>query len=206
MMHGTQKIRKFWSSIAPLAYREHCRTCGLTKSMDHILTKCRDPPVRIIWSLVEQAWPNKHLDWPRISIGLILGCGCIKKHEENGQENQNENIPRQRKSQGAARLATILISEAAHLIWVLRCERVIHERQHSDNEIAAHWKNAINMRLTSDRIIATKIKRENKFTNLVKNTWKPLLTKEGPLPHNWINNSKVLVGRRPRNAPIEEDK
>ena len=204
-MHGTQKIGKFWSSIAPLAYREHCRTCGLTESMDHILTKCRDPPVQIIWSLVEQAWPNEHLDWPRISIGLILGCGCIKKREENGQENQNENIPRQRKSQGAARLATILISEAAHLIWVLRCERVIHERQHSDNEIAARWKNAINTRLTSDRIIATKIKRENKFTNLVKNTWKPLLTKEGPLPHNWINNSEVLVGRRPRNAPIEED-
>ena len=69
--------------------------------------------------------------------------------------------------------------------------------QHSDNEIAAHWKNAINTRLTSDKIIATKIKHENKFTNLVKNTWKPLLTKEGPLLHNWINNSKVLVGRRP---------
>jgi len=84
MMHRTQKIRKFWSSIAPLAHCKHCRTCGLTKSMEHILTKYRDPPVQIIWSLVERAWPNKHLNWPRISIRLILGCSCIRKCEENG--------------------------------------------------------------------------------------------------------------------------
>ena len=67
------------------------------------------------------------------------------------------------------------------------------------------WKNVINARLTSDKIIATKIKRENKFTNLVKSTWRPLLIKDGPLPHDWINNREVLVGRRPRYAPIEED-
>ena len=63
--------------------------------------------------------------------------------------------------------------------------------------ITARWKNTINMRLTSDKIIATKIKCKNKFTNLVVNMWKPLLTKDRPLPHNWITNCEVLVGRRP---------
>jgi ribonuclease HI len=52
-MHGTQKIGKFWSSIPMLAHREHCQTCGMTETMEHILTKCREPPARIIWPLVE---------------------------------------------------------------------------------------------------------------------------------------------------------
>jgi hypothetical protein len=81
---------------------------------------------------------------------------------------------------------------------------VIRERHHSDNEIGARWKNTINMRLISNKIIAMKIKCENKFTNLVINIWKPLLTKEGPLPHNWITNHEVLVGRRPQYAPMED--
>ena len=98
----------------------------------------------------------------------------------------------------------ILISEAAHLIWVLRCERVIGGKQHSDNVVSIRWKNAINTRLTCDKIIATKIKRENIFTNLVINTWETLLKKEGPIPHNWINHHEVLVGRRPQYAPMED--
>jgi hypothetical protein len=89
------------------------------------------------------------------------------------------------------------MSEAVYLIWVLRCKRVIQGRHHLDNKIDVRWKNAINTRLTSNKIIATRIKCENKFTNLVINTWKPLLTKDRPLPHNWINNREVLVGRRP---------
>jgi len=59
----------------------------------------------------------------------------------------------------------------AHLIWVLCCERAIHGKQHTDNEINMRWRNIVNTRLTSNKIIAMKIKREKKFTNLVKNTW-----------------------------------
>jgi hypothetical protein len=64
MMHGTQKIGKFWASIATYAHREHCRECRVTETMEHILTRCREPPVRITWLLVEQAWPREHLEWP----------------------------------------------------------------------------------------------------------------------------------------------
>jgi len=201
-MHGTQKIGKFWTTIEALTHREKCGSCNTTESMEHILTRCREPPVRTIWTLVEQSWPREFLKWPRITIGIILGCGCISKHDNDRQRNENQRKNLEKK--GASRLAIILMSEAAHLIWVLRCERVIQGRHHSDNEIDARWKIAINTRLTSDKIIATRIKRENKFTNLVINTWKPLLTKDGPLPHNWINNREVLVGRRPQYAPMED--
>jgi ribonuclease HI len=44
-MHGMQKIGKFWAAIETYAHREHCRECGVTETMEHILTRCREPPV-----------------------------------------------------------------------------------------------------------------------------------------------------------------
>src|ERR1700761_6737511 len=37
--------------------------------------------------------------------------------------------------------------ETAYLIWTLRCERIIREREHSDHEITAAWRKVINRRL-----------------------------------------------------------
>ena len=65
---------------------------------------------------------------------------------------------------GATRLLQILISEAAHLIWVLRCERVIQEKRHEGREIVARWEKAINRRLTNDKITATIIKKLTRVT------------------------------------------
>src|SRR5712671_486636 len=158
----------------------------------------------MIWPLVKRAWPRDQLEWPRITIGLILGYGLIASKNQDEQNNPNEPTHERRGKRGASRLATILISKAAHLIWVLRCERVIRDKNHSDSEIATHWKNVINTRLTNDKIITTRIKRESNFTILVKNTWEQILRKEGPLPHDWINNRKVLVGSRPQHAPMED--
>jgi hypothetical protein len=45
-IHGTQKIGKFWTTIATLTHREQCRTCRTTETMEHILTTCREPPVK----------------------------------------------------------------------------------------------------------------------------------------------------------------
>jgi hypothetical protein len=70
----------------------------------------------------------------------------------------------------ATRLLHILISEQAHLIWVLRCERVTREATHSE-EMIARWFRSINARLTEDIISATKIKRNEGFVKLMTNTW-----------------------------------
>jgi hypothetical protein len=89
----------------------------------------------------------------------------------------------------------IIISELAHLIWVLRCKRIIQEKEHSENEIKKRWHQVLNRRLTNDKIKVTKIKRDNRFTTLVVNTWEQALDKRGGLPSNWINQCEVLVGR-----------
>ena len=93
--------------------------------MEHILLKCQEPAVRIIWTHTKQAWPTDLLEWPRLSLGLILESGCLTNKIENGPRPQNENGLNNPKKKERGRLATILITEAAHLIWVLRCERVI---------------------------------------------------------------------------------
>ena len=97
--------------------------------------------------------------------------------------------------QGLSRLLQILILEAAYLVWVLRCERVIQEKHLSGNKIKNRWLCNINKRLTNNKIMATRIKRDDRFTNLVVNTWEPTLEKERALPPNWIKHSEVLVGR-----------
>jgi len=71
---------------------------------------------------------------------------------------------------------------------------VIQEKVHNYQGIRNRWLRAINTRLTDDKIIATKIKQNKGFTNLVVNTWEHVLSNERDLPNNWINLREVLVG------------
>jgi hypothetical protein len=98
------------------------------------------------------------------------------------------------KQRGASRLLQIFISETAHLAWVMRCERVIQNKQHTDDEVGKRWLHAIDNQLTCDHIIAMKIKRDTKHTNLVKHTWGPVLQKHRDIPDDWLNRREVLVG------------
>ena len=197
-MHGTQKIGSFWSNIPNYEMRQYCTTChDEIESMEHILTRCDALPTRIIWDLAKSTWPHSRHLWPEINIGIIMGCGSVNIPGANERApHLPDNRPR-----GASRLLQILVSEAAHLIWVLRCERVIQERPHTLNEIQSRWLRAINTRLTDDKIIATKIKRNAYSIQRVKNTWEHVLKKHMDLPTDWIDSPEVLVGRRTR-APL----
>ena len=53
----------------------------------------------------------------------------------------------------------------------------------------------INRRLTEDKLIATKIQRDKTAFKRAKDTWEKLLEKQGDLPHMWMYNNEVLVGR-----------
>jgi hypothetical protein len=113
--------------------------------------------------------------WPNIDLGIILGVGTITLPEEHANRNRAEhNAPPTLKRRATLRLLQILISEAAHLIWVLRCEQVIQEKNIDEPGINTRWHRAINERLTTDRT-AYQAKRDHKFTQLTKNTWKKLL-------------------------------
>ena len=200
-MHGTQKVGKYWQHLENAEQREFCTTCGVTESMEHILIRCQATPRSIIWRQAEDLWPHAPNLWPDITMGIILGCGAITLPIEEDPEDHSEpnQMVHRSEKQGSQRLLQILISEAAHLIWVLRCERVIPEppRIHTENEIKTRWLNMINTRLTNDKIIATKIKCDERTTRLVKTTWEPTLKQSLDLPNDWLHHCEVLVGRNP---------
>ncbi|KAI0245444.1 hypothetical protein BJV78DRAFT_1138595, partial [Lactifluus subvellereus] len=85
-------------------------------------------------------------------------------------------------------LLQILLSESAHLIWVLRCERVIQDRTHSTDEICHRWLSTINARLTDEKIAATKIKRDKRTIQKVKDTCEHVLRNQMDLPDDWIQS------------------
>ena len=199
-MHETQKIGNFWAHIPGYEERQNCTTCNVPETMSHILILCRALPTHTIWNLAKDHWPQSNPQWPEISLGIILGCGSIERNDlPNGQNPNDENDQdnqRTHTNAGAARLLQILLTESAHLIWVLRCERVIQGRNHETTEITKRWRDNINKRLTEDRITATVIKQDKASIHKVRSTWEGVLEKTRALPNDWLHNREVLVGRR----------
>ena len=195
-MHKTQKIRAYWKNIPGYEDRQQCQTCNTTESMEHILIGCQEPATRAIWELARNRWPHEDIPWPDISLGTILGCGAISKRDNRNPTENNATGPHKAPNGPEIRLLQILISESAYLIWALRCERVIWEKRASRVEIATRWHNAINKRLTVDKITATKIKRTATAEQRVRQTWEKALKIDGDLPDLWLQKKEVLVGRR----------
>ena len=191
-MHNTQKIGKYWENIPDNEHRSTCQTCHETESMEHILVDCRALPNRSIWRLAEKTWPHHNITWSNVSFGMILGCGSLRAPKERGQtEDNGRNGPPKR---GTTRLLQILISESAYLIWVLRCERAIDNKTHTEMEIEKRWLRAINKRLTEDKITATRVRRDRSHIHKVKSTWEAVLKATGDLPDDWISSREVFVG------------
>lgn len=109
---------------------------------------------------------------------------------------------------GKSRLFKIIVLESAHLIWKLRCERVIKnegikEKYHTETEIYNRWVHAINMRFKFDRLL-TDTKRYGKKAlkvETVLKTWSGILLNKDNLLDNWIRKTGVLVGMAPRRPP-----
>ncbi|KAG1744706.1 hypothetical protein EDD22DRAFT_786237 [Suillus occidentalis] len=191
-LNNAYRIGDFWSKIPTYEHRATCQLCrGETDSMEHILVSCRDPVRKTIWDLAKNLWPENHGPWPTPHIGLILGCGVITLP----QRPNNDNTRNDRTSAGASRLLRILISESAHLIWAMRCDRMINDTTHNVLTTTNRWHNAINKRLHLDRAIASKEKRNLKTVMTVKNTWSDVIDHNTPYPQDdWMTNLEVLVG------------
>jgi ribonuclease HI len=141
-MHNMLMVGGVWANILGYEERGTCRICNTTESMNHILTECKAEPRKVIWELAKQTWPHNQTNWLAISLGIILGSGCLIPLEEPLENRDKRQWLIKRK--GAKRLLQILISEAAHLIWVLRCEQVIQQHTHSTSEIEVRWRKVVN--------------------------------------------------------------
>ncbi|KAJ7722913.1 hypothetical protein B0H14DRAFT_3098393 [Mycena olivaceomarginata] len=130
--------------------------------------------------------------WPNISIGSILACRFANIVDAAGRQDR-----------GANRLFRVLISETAHLIWKLRCLRVIERgsdpaKYFSEAEIHNRWLACINARLRSDIILTDRNKFGNRALNFkeVLNTWKGVIVQS-----QRSGQSRVLVGIAPLRPP-----
>jgi ribonuclease HI len=187
-IHNTQKIGNYWTHINSMEERANCPTCNVEESMNHILTECPHPTRQQIWTLAKEVWPYSDQTWPPITLGTTLGCGLLTYREQDfpqGRPNQT--------TQGASRLLQIIWSEATHLIWSLRCKRVINNTHHTPTEIKNRWLKTINKRLADDKILATKIEHTEKAKSLVRATWEKALERRHPYLHpDWISREEAL--------------
>lgn len=187
MMNAAYKIGPYWANIPNLEERSRCTTCGEIEDMRHILTECRAPGQNEVWRLTKLLWLQKHQRWVQPSIGTILGSSLMKFKKANGKEDR-----------GANRLWRILNGLSAHLIWKLRCERVIQTgRDYSRREIQNRWKTTVENRLRMDRAVTHPRFGAKALSPLtVKRTWSRVIQDEDTLPGGWVRATRVLVGIR----------
>ncbi|KAA1473340.1 ribonuclease H-like protein [Dentipellis sp. KUC8613] len=190
-LHSTYRLGQDWKHIPNYEERAQCRACGSdNESLQHILVLCPAETKELIWKLARDLWPHGDDAWPDLSFGALLACGNLTV-----QPTATEGIGiRPRLCQAASTLLRILVSESLYLIWVLRCEREVGDREHSPQEIVARWTRTIEDRLLTDRIIATKLHHRHADMLYLKNTWHKVLLNP---PDDWHTNIKVLVGIKP---------
>jgi hypothetical protein len=196
-IHQTQKIGPYWLNITNFEHRGSCQKCDTIEDLEHIILGCDIPGHRIIWDATRNLWNKKHNYWPGIKcIGSITGCGLAEFKDE-----RKNALP------GANHLYRILVSEAAHLIWKLRNERIFKHASEDQwptaPKIHNRWLATINARLTLDRSSTNRIYGKKAIkAKIVLNTWAKTLKNEADLPPNWITSPGVLVDI----APLEHQR
>ncbi|KAF9004849.1 hypothetical protein BDZ89DRAFT_1237514 [Hymenopellis radicata] len=130
-----------------------CEECGSTETMEHILFECTAPGQEEVWELVRNFWKQKTTELTNINFPNLLALALA-----NPKNSREETV------RGDARIHRIVVSEAAHLIWKLRNERVIQEEGHSratKTEIQNKFLYALNDSLQLD-LAALRRKKNSK--------------------------------------------
>ena len=143
-MHNSLSIRKFWIHIKNYEHWAKCTLCNMfLDDLEYILTICPSPKRLTIWKAACCTWPISLPNWQQPSYSQILSCGSITHPTLTSHEWTMLTWAQ-------ARLLRIIISESAHLIWVLRCKHVIFKQTHTVNEIKQWWIDKLNARLHID--------------------------------------------------------
>lgn len=196
-LHNTHHIGEYWINIPQNKHRVRCTKCDYAnEDLEHILIDCPSNTRKMVWDLAEKLWPHEREQWLSIKLGTVLGVGLLRTKNTTGAEENNPM--RKRSDKGQSRQLRILIVEAAHLIWVLRCEKVIQEKSHSPESIERCWMDKVKRKLNTDQVIASRLDRRPKMKTKVRNTWKDLIQLPNSLEQlDWVQNPEVLVGIGP---------
>ncbi|KAL1941465.1 hypothetical protein VTO73DRAFT_7282 [Trametes versicolor] len=190
-LHGGHRVGKYWTHIPGYEGRSLCNHCGVPETMAHILCECEAPGQSTAWALARGLLSKKAIALPTVSAGLALGGHTyVAKGEED------------KVLHGTTRLARLVLPETAYLIWVLRCERVIGEREPlpgglEDDYVERRWLSAMSKRLLTDcALTAVRIAGKPVLQpHAVEATWTGTLQDESSLPQDWTRTPGVLVGR-----------
>ncbi|EIW64978.1 uncharacterized protein TRAVEDRAFT_99153, partial [Trametes versicolor FP-101664 SS1] len=118
---------------------------------------------------------------PPVTLGVVLGGHAYVATNAKGEVLH-----------GATRLARMVLTETAYLVWVLRCERVIGERELLPGDLEAdyverRWRQALARRLANDCAL-TRLRVGAKPAlqpSSVEATWAGTLQDEQHLPPDW---------------------
>ncbi|KAI9070087.1 RnaseH-domain-containing protein [Trametes sanguinea] len=193
-LHSAHRVGKFWTHISGFESRALCGICGSTESMEHILQDCAALETSRVWKLAKVFLAQRNVVIPPLpSFGLYLGAAAAVHEGRDGTV-----VP------GATRLLRLVLTEAAYLVWRLRCTRVIEwseepGRSHAVSAVDNMWYARLNQRLRTDQLaaLAPYSKSTRVTEHLVLQTWGGTIHGERDLGEHWVERPGVLVGRPP---------
>ena len=191
---GVYRLGAFWSHILGYEDRAECPLCHTEDTLEHIVAECESTEKKVVWSLTNRLWNRRYDgDLPRAE-GAVLGGGLAMYRTDEGRPDAAKN-----------RLYRVLVTEAAHLIWVLRCERRIKGgddpgNYHTEAAVSRRWHRRMNERMQIDCLLTNAFLYEGRAlkTRTVYNTWEKCSTNTEDLHREWCRHPGVLVGRPPR--------
>jgi ribonuclease HI len=198
LAHDTYLLGSRWLDTKT-PERAVCGRCGhQNESIEHILFTCPAPEREAAWRTAQSAWVGQGQEWPEISLGLIMACGSLrfKPDEQPNGEGRRTHGGRV----GVSKRLQIYISETAHLIWAMRCERVMQGKKTIERSAIRRWWARMNMRLRTDRLVALRSSKE-KMTTRLEGTWGPvvdaLCTCDNTVyEETWLTSPGVFSGYR----------
>ncbi|OSC96467.1 hypothetical protein PYCCODRAFT_1379163 [Trametes coccinea BRFM310] len=172
-----------------LKERAICKACGQTETMQHILFCCNACGRETIWALLRECWGATGLAGYDPDWGNIMGAACAIIRP---------NGPNSGRSAAAENRWAVLAIESAHLIWKLRCERVIANdgAEFTERAVANRWYATLARRLDLERkvVALTPGKKRAKLKIKVDAVWRPLIGDLTDQSADWVTDSGVLVG------------
>ena len=192
--HEIYRLGAFWTHIPGLKSRAECPICKKYDTLEHIISECKSVERITIWCQANQLWRQRHTEDLPVSEGAILGRGLANFKNKDGNLDTGKN-----------RLYRIIITESAHLIWVLRCKRRIAKEDnpqnyHTEQSVEKRWYQKINERLQIDCLLTNNFlyKRKALKTKKIYGTWTKCSTNTEDTHSKWCKNPGVLVGTTAR--------